>query len=69
MLSPPEFISTGDEYDKKDRLPDRFKGKSIMTNRIVGRPFICCKDNRFCGSLFFRLKIRSYSTGAPPFAS
>jgi hypothetical protein len=31
MFSPPAFITIGDEYDKKDRLPDRFKGKSMLT--------------------------------------
>ena len=31
-FSPPAFISIGDEYNKKDLLPDRFKGKCFKTN-------------------------------------
>lgn len=30
-FSPPVFITIGDEYVKKDQLPDRFKGKSFKT--------------------------------------
>jgi hypothetical protein len=32
MFSPPVFITIGDEYDKKDSIPDRFKGKSMLTS-------------------------------------
>jgi len=31
MFSPPAFITIGDEYDKKDRLPERYKGKNLKT--------------------------------------
>lgn len=29
MFSPPAFITIGDEYDKKDRMPERYKGKNL----------------------------------------
>jgi len=29
MFSPPQFISIGDEYDKKDGIPERYKGKNF----------------------------------------
>ncbi|CUG23789.1 Hypothetical protein, putative [Bodo saltans] len=32
MFSPPVFITIGDEYDKRDRLPERYKGKNLKTN-------------------------------------
>lgn len=31
-FSPPNFISIGDEYNKKDNLPERYKGKNLKTN-------------------------------------
>ena len=31
MFSPPAFITIGDEYDKRDRLPERYKGKNLKT--------------------------------------
>jgi hypothetical protein len=30
-FSPPVFISIGDEYNKKDQLPERYKGKNLKT--------------------------------------
>jgi hypothetical protein len=30
-FSPPAFITIGDEYDKKDQIPDRYKGKNFKT--------------------------------------
>lgn len=32
MFSPPAFISIGDDYDKKNSVPDRWKGKNMVTN-------------------------------------
>ena len=29
MFSPPVFITIGDEYDKRDQLPERYKGKNL----------------------------------------
>jgi hypothetical protein len=31
-LSPPVFISIGDEYDKKDSIPERYKGKNMKVS-------------------------------------
>lgn len=31
MFSPPVFITIGDEYDKRDRLPERYKGKNLTS--------------------------------------
>jgi len=29
LFSPPAFISIGDEYDKRDQIPERYKGKNM----------------------------------------
>lgn len=34
-----KFITIGDEYDKKDTVPDRFKGKNMMTSAAPHRGF------------------------------
>jgi hypothetical protein len=40
MLGPMTFITIGDEYDKKDTVPDRFKGKNMMTSAAPHRGFV-----------------------------
>lgn len=34
------FITIGDEYDKKDTVPDRFKGKNMLTSAAPHRGFV-----------------------------
>jgi hypothetical protein len=36
---PTAFITIGDEYDKKDTVPDRFKGKNMLTSAAPSRGF------------------------------
>jgi hypothetical protein len=39
MLGPMVFVTIGDEYDKKDPVPDRFKGKNMLTSAAPKRGF------------------------------
>lgn len=53
-FSPPAFITIGDEYDKKDKMPDRFKGKG----------FICNPPKKgHLPSAFFSKKVESLAEG------